>query len=124
MTNYKSEQQKQDERVSNKFEPRDIRLFSILKSLYNSRGSEGDSYDPISVYKIIEERDQSLLEAFKKDVGEMIGDKMPNILHEFQREFNIKDIFFNDLPPLERRAIKNKYVEIVLSLLKDYKINK
>ena len=44
-------------------------------------------------------------------------EKFPNFLHEFQREFNKKDVMFNDLPPLERRAIKEKYTNELKSFL-------
>lgn len=46
-----------------------------------------------------------------------VEEKLTNILHEFQREFNAKDAFFNDVPPLERKAIKNKYAEIIKDIL-------
>ena len=84
---------------------------------------ESDRKETRSYLPLLILRDQALLEAFKKDVEEMVENKLPDILHEFQREFNAKDIPFI-LEPLERRAVKNKYVEIVLSLLKDYNLNK
>ncbi len=50
---------------------------------------------------------------------ERFDDVMPNILHEFQRRFNEKDILFNDLPPLERRALKYLFVEKIKELVKE-----
>lgn len=39
--------------------------------------------------------------------------KLENILHEFAREYYAKDVFFNDLPPLQRKALKKRYAEIL-----------
>jgi len=44
-----------------------------------------------------------------------VEERLSNLLHEFQREFNQKDIKFNGPGPLERRAIKNRYVEEIKS---------
>lgn len=42
--------------------------------------------------------------------------KVMNILHAFQREFNMENTYENR--PLERRAIKRKYTREIMSLLK------
>jgi len=44
---------------------------------------------------------------------ENIKDKMYSLLHEFNRYMN----FTGEKTPLERRAIKNKYVDLLYSLL-------
>lgn len=40
-------------------------------------------------------------------------DNWEAVLHEFQREYNKLDNKFNNLPPLERKAIKRKYIKII-----------
>ena len=44
-----------------------------------------------------------------------VEERLSNLLHEFQREFNKKDVKFNYPDPLERRTIKNRYVEEIKS---------
>ncbi len=46
-----------------------------------------------------------------------VEERLSSLLHEFQREFNQKDIKFDGPGPLERRAIKNRYVEEIKSEL-------
>ncbi len=60
-----------NENHKEEFKPKDVRLFSILNSLYNNKNTDNDNYDPISVYKVIEMRDQALLESIKKDMLEI-----------------------------------------------------
>lgn len=100
MTHYKSEQLAQDEKFDNQFAH--ISMSHATKEGIVVSGSK----DWIKSYLF--SRDQALLEAFKKDVGEMrveIEDKTLKIMPE----------------KYWRQVGGNSVVDMILSLLKDYK---
>lgn len=47
-----------------------------------------------------------------------VEERLENLLHNFQKEFHQKDVFFNEPEPLVRRGIKNRYVEEIKSEIK------
>lgn len=109
MTNYKLEQEKQDKEFEGKF----IGIYQSPHVL-NTFAGLSDKATPGNLKSYLLSRDTALLEAFKKDVGEMI--KKGN---EWATHDEVESIKWKIHYGGYKEAVNN-----ILSLLKDYNLNK
>lgn len=122
MTNYKTEQEKQDKKFDEEFKciQNDCDGFGNIPHQVDDGVWEAEQCQfhaeylfPIKSYLL--SHDTALLEAFKKDVGEMRTNKWDKCIEDF-------DHVNNTCRDCDTEKEHNDTIDTVLSLLKDYNL--